>query len=53
MKNSEMYRLAMKAVMHSGFSDDTKLDIIGVLKDNENTARFMEAREEEKNGESV
>ena len=54
MKKSELYRLAMKAVMKSNLSDDVKLDIIGVLKGNEDTERFLEEREEAKqNGQPV
>ena len=46
MKKSEMYKLAIIAVMKSEIDDEQKLEIVGLLLDNKGTAEFVEQREE-------
>lgn len=49
MKKSEMYKLAIIAVMKSEMGDDEKLDVIDLLINDKCTAEFMEKREEKEN----
>lgn len=53
MKKSELYNLAMDALLDSGYSNDIKIEVMELLIDNRSTALFTEKREEEKNGKSV
>lgn len=57
MKRSEIYHLAMKAVLDVQFPKDTTLAILKVLIEDENMALFTEEREEKqeamKNAETV
>ena len=46
MKRSEIYRLAMKAVLDVQFPKDTTLKILEVLFEDERMALFTEEREE-------
>lgn len=53
MKKSEMYRLAQFAVLNSlSIEAEKKLEILRVLMDDENLAKYSE-RQKEKNNETV
>lgn len=54
MKKSEMYKLTQKAVVNSlAIKTDDKLEILRVLMEDENTALWVEKREEKKADEAV
>lgn len=50
MKKSELYQLALIAVMESNMENYVKLDVIDMLLDSRNSAIWCEKKEEEKNG---
>lgn len=45
MKKSEIYVMAMKAVLRTDFREDVKIEILEVLMENKGTAEFTEKRE--------
>ena len=54
MKNSELLHLAQMAVLASHIiAPETKIDVLRLLMDKEETELFCEKREETQNGKSV
>ena len=47
MKKSEIYRTAMRTVVSSGLSADTKIEVMAELLDKEKSALYWEQKEEE------
>ena len=45
MKKSEIYTIAMDAVLDSEYSNEVKIAVLDVLLDNRSTALFTEKRE--------
>ena len=50
MKKSELYNIAMDAVLDSGYSNEIKLEVLAELIDRKGVAEYSERVEEEKNG---
>ena len=48
MKKSQMYNLAMIAVMNCGLDDEEKLEVLELLMDNKSVALYTERQEAEK-----
>ncbi len=48
MKNSEMYRIAMDAVLDSQYNNDIRLAVIELLIDAKRVAEYTEKQEENK-----
>ena len=51
MKKSELYHMAIVAVLRSDFSEDEKVEVLTMLLDKKGTALFVEEREAEKEAE--
>ena len=49
MKNSELYRMAMIAVVDSNMATSTKLYVLEMLIEDKKMAEFREEREEKEN----
>ena len=49
MKNSELYKLAMLAVIDSNMAASTKLYVLEMLIDDKKMAEYREEREEKEN----
>ena len=49
MRKSELYHIAMDAVLDSGYSNEIKLEVLAELIDRKGVAEFTE-KQEEKNG---
>ena len=49
MKNSELYKLAMMAVVDSNMATSTKLYVLEMLIDDKKMAEYREEREEKEN----
>lgn len=52
MKKSEIYHEAMRAVLSTGFSHDTTIEILEVLMEDKKSAQFWEKREAQKTMEN-
>ena len=48
MKKSELYRLAQIAVLSASFSENMKLEVLKALMSDEDMAKLLEKREDEK-----
>lgn len=48
MKKSEIYHIAMDAVLDSGYTNDIKLEVLAELIDRKSVAEFTEKQEEDK-----
>lgn len=51
MKKSELYRLAMNAVLDSEYRNEIKLEMLKVLFEDESVALFTEEREAQEDAE--
>lgn len=48
MKKSEIYHIAMDAVLDSGYTNNIKLEVLAELIDRKSVAEFTEKQEEQK-----